>query len=519
MGFDLGDLAQGAGAVLGAPLTGGASLALLPTGQPGAKGTIAGAVSPEAGKAISDLTDSFSGHSAYAPGANYGGAPGVANQAAGGAQLLGAGTASTDTRLGAASTARLQGLGTQDYASGANAGYAGLNGLQAAGSQASNQLGTLGVDLASRAQGQGAAANAQLGGLGERIYGTTAAQGAAQQAGLTGLGTSIGNRFGDLGNALYNQGGPTLDTTGTGAQRSAISGAQGQQNAALNLLQQAAEGKGPSAASSVMQAGLDRSLSDQLAAANSTRGAFGAANAGRQAVQAGALQQQQSANQAATLRAQEMQAAQAQFAGASNAAVGANTGAFGAESGLALGAGNLQQASRALNTNALLNASQFGASQQAGLAQSGAQLAQGYDTLGTNNLASLGAHGADLASGYNLAGMSAQGNLTAQGVNAGLGATTQGYSNLLQGTQLGINSQLTAEQLAAQQGLNYSQLGQQQQLAYNQLAHSILGSQLGADVSNQGIHQGAMSGNAAAASQAIGKVISGTESAIGAGVA
>jgi hypothetical protein len=73
-------------------------------------------------------------------------------------------------------------------------------------------------------------------------------------------------------------------------------------------------GKGPSAAQSQFQSGLDQSIASQMAMANSARGGGFAQNAARQSAGAqGALQRMQGVSQAATLRAQEMQSAMGQL--------------------------------------------------------------------------------------------------------------------------------------------------------------------------------------------------------------
>lgn len=80
---------------------------------------------------------------------------------------------------------------------------------------------------------------------------------------------------------------------------------------AMQYLQQAAAGQGPSAAQNQLRAGMDEAIKAQMTAAAS-RGFSPAAMRGAQ--MQGADLQQQAANQAAFLRAQEMQAAQAAYA-------------------------------------------------------------------------------------------------------------------------------------------------------------------------------------------------------------
>lgn len=83
---------------------------------------------------------------------------------------------------------------------------------------------------------------------------------------------------------------------------------------ALQMMQRAAMGQGPSAAQTQMQSGVDAAIKAQLAAAGS-RGFSAAAMRGAQAQ--GAEMQQAAVNQAAILRAQEQQAAQQAFLQAS----------------------------------------------------------------------------------------------------------------------------------------------------------------------------------------------------------
>jgi len=82
----------------------------------------------------------------------------------------------------------------------------------------------------------------------------------------------------------------------------------------MYMMQQAAQGGGPSAAQSQLQSGVDQAIRAQMAAAGS-RGFSAAATRGAQ--MQGAEMQQAAVNQAAQLRAQEQQAAQQAFLQAS----------------------------------------------------------------------------------------------------------------------------------------------------------------------------------------------------------
>lgn len=131
----------------------------------------------------------------------------------------------------------------------------------------------------------------------------------------------------NMGNATFGNAAPQIGSMGQNAIKAnrvmandAFNNAQansqfaaGQQNAALGNLALAASGKGPSAAQAQLQAGTDAGIQAQMAMANSARGQAGIANAQKNASTQGAGMLQSSANQAAQLRAQEMQAAQAQY--------------------------------------------------------------------------------------------------------------------------------------------------------------------------------------------------------------
>lgn len=82
-----------------------------------------------------------------------------------------------------------------------------------------------------------------------------------------------------------------------------------QQMALLGQLTQAANGQGPSAAQSMLTAATDRNLQQSAALANSQRGGMGGAAAARQVQAQAGVAGQQAANDAATLRVQEQQAA------------------------------------------------------------------------------------------------------------------------------------------------------------------------------------------------------------------
>lgn len=107
---------------------------------------------------------------------------------------------------------------------------------------------------------------------------------------------------------------------------------------ALNMLQGAAAGTAPSQAQAVLQQGLDQSMAQQAALANSGNMATQLARQ-KAAADAGAQLSQQTANQASMLRAQEMAAAREGFGGLASGVLGQRLGAqantMGAIGGLA----------------------------------------------------------------------------------------------------------------------------------------------------------------------------------------
>lgn len=118
-------------------------------------------------------------------------------------------------------------------------------------------------------------------------------------------------------------------------------------DAALNLLQSAATGQQPSQAQAILQQGLDQGIAQQMAVANSGNMATQLASQ-RNAVDAGAMLNQQAANQASILRAQEMAAAREGFAGTASNILGQRLGAQGATMGNIAGLAG-QQAGTANN--------------------------------------------------------------------------------------------------------------------------------------------------------------------------
>ncbi len=177
----------------------------------------------------------------------------------------------------------------------------------------------------------------------ERYYNQFGLQGtnnpAAHQAGLykdplhqreviasqMALGTHFDPTYGGattgVNNALgaFNAGGRYTPQQ-VSAQTVGVNGAnqnqiRGRQLANLDVLKNASLGKGPSAAQAQLQAGTDANISQQMALAASARGVNSAA-AQRNARNQAALIQQRTGQDAAALRAQEMQAAMQLYTGA-----------------------------------------------------------------------------------------------------------------------------------------------------------------------------------------------------------
>jgi hypothetical protein len=212
---------------------------------------------------------------------------------------------------------------------------------------------------------------------------------------------------------------------------------------AINMMRQAAAGKGPSAAQAQMQAGTDQAIRAQLAAAGS-RGFNPAAMRGAQ--MQGAEMLQTSANQAAQLRAQEQQAAQQQFLQAS-----------------------LQQEQmqrQAAMQAAGLSLDQDVASQQARQAAINAQgqIAGQFAGLGTQQAISQ-------------AELLQQAALANQGVKMQADLANQGAS--LQAQQATQDAALQAAMFNEQMGLNAWQSGQNVGMGWQGMGADLLGRQTG----------------------------------------
>lgn len=210
-----------------------------------------------------------------------------------------------------------------------------------------------------------------------------------------GQAAATANQYGAMGQAASDsferqamyaqQNAPTIDATNANADRALGMGARDDQAYGLSLMQQAAEGRAPSAAEAQMGQGVNAALAAQMAAANSARGGGGnIALARRDAANAGSAQMIQANDQAAQLRAQEMAAARGAYSSAAGAMRGQDLSQQGQDFGQGLSQAQLDEAQRGLNLQAGLG---YGAlANQAGL---------GY--AGLANQVSLGQLGADTA--------------------------------------------------------------------------------------------------------------------------
>lgn len=141
------------------------------------------------------------------------------------------------------------------------------------------------------------------------------AAGPPRVVGSIGSGAAFSNRGGSPLTGLGGQAAPALETAGLGAGSSALRrGSQDQfgarQASLANLLEQQARGVGgPTAAQSLLRAGTEDAIRQQLAASTAQSGISSGA-ALRQGSEAGIGLQRQAVAQGAALRAQEQQQAQ-----------------------------------------------------------------------------------------------------------------------------------------------------------------------------------------------------------------
>lgn len=273
-----------------------------------------------------------------------------------------------------------------------------------------------------------------------------------QAADQTNINNSINNLQGSASQDTTNYNGQVnladqqLGNTNTalGNAQSAIGTAQGINQGgnvanALSLLQGQANGTAPSAAQAQLQAGTDQAIAQQSALANSGNSSQMIAGQ-KNAMDNAANLIQQSANQAAQLRAQQQIAGQQNYA----AAAGQQASQAGVNAGLA---NNLAQTNAGLYGTTLNGAMQFGglanqANQAAGsLGVQGAGLQQQANQFNTQNQVQatgglLNGAGGALSSGL-MSGIFGGGSSTpapAQGVAQGApgeGASALGIADLV----------------------------------------------------------------------------------------
>lgn len=162
----------------------------------------------------------------------------------------------------------------------------------------------------------------------------------------------LGNIFGSIlggGQVDYAQQTPQIDTTNTDADLAKLNGDPNaaQQQQAAGLMQQIAQGNGPSAAQALLNQQTATSMADTNALASSGSGQAGQGLARRQAMMQGASATQNLGGQAATARAQEQLGALGQFGAQTTAARGQDIqsalGAAGIHGQIASNQANLQE--------------------------------------------------------------------------------------------------------------------------------------------------------------------------------
>jgi len=275
-------------------------------------------------------------------------------------------------------------------------------GLQYGASGAANDAGNLASSTGQGYAGTDAYQGQSAAAIGQANQAYMGNLGAYYGSGLQALGSQYGGQLAALG------GHPLAQNSSTAGTAAAI----GQNQQALAMLQASANGTGPSAAQAQLRAGLDQNIAAQQAQLASTRGGQ-LANAGLQASNVEAGLYQQTANQAAQLRAQEQQAAQAQY--------------------LAGTVGALGQANQAAQYQAQLNQGQQQFNQGFGLSALGAGANFNLGALGQAGQQQLGYNQAGMGNALGFGGLGAQYTLGGQGY----GLQGLGLANNIQGTALG----------------------------------------------------------------------------------
>jgi hypothetical protein len=175
----------------------------------------------------------------------------------------------------------------------------------------------------------------------------------------------------------------------------------------MMLDQQAAMGLAPSQAAYQMQSGLDQSLANQQALAGGARGAAGLALAGTNMAANSANMQNQTYNQAAALRAQEMAQGRGAYSNDTNNLVNQTANRLGLANNMAMG-----------------NAGQF---TNYNLGVGGVGASYGNTGLGYNNGAQnwwqtgMGPMNQNLTSATTTGGQNVQASTGTQDTNAGVG--------------------------------------------------------------------------------------------------
>lgn len=238
-------------------------------------------------------------------------------------------------------------------------------------------------------------ASAPTAGVDQRAWSNVYDPNAFQYGGQQGGAGIEQNRYANMGTAAAGNAAPQMnlsgynDTTGGYSEGQGGTAALGQYGA-LQMMQQAASGNGPSVAQAQLQQGIAQSQRAQMQQAAGARG--GGANlvaAETMGAQNASNLQSQGLGQAATLRAQEMLGAQQAYAGQANAMRSSALQQGGLESQMAYQQAGLQSGQNSLNQqgqlayeamrqgvfNSQLSAQQAGEAQNANTGMTASQLA------------------------------------------------------------------------------------------------------------------------------------------------
>jgi hypothetical protein len=167
--------------------------------------------------------------------------------------------------------------------------------------------------------------------------------------------TPIGGVTGALyGNINEDTAAPTIDQSGVNKDLATMGGDTASQQSTLDQENQMAAGKGPSAATALLQQQTAQTTSNADALASSGSGGSGAGASRRQAMMTGAGATQQMGGQAATARAQEQIGAMGAAAGQEQNMAGNQLQAAGLQGGLAQSQAQIDQQNQQLSQNAQL---------------------------------------------------------------------------------------------------------------------------------------------------------------------